>query len=95
MCHTVTLSWLYMHMIYMKEKYCFSNIPGEDLLSLVTIVIAISFKYFFFFFNAMDIQHLVQSDFIQDHTSFSGNPYVQNQRQKSPTPSILSSQALN
>lgn len=27
-----------------EEKYCFSNITGEDLSSPVTIVIAIAFK---------------------------------------------------
>lgn len=35
MCHTVPASRLYAQTIYLKEKYCFCNIPGEDLLSLV------------------------------------------------------------
>lgn len=37
----------------------------------------------------MSIQHLLQRGFVQDRTSFSENPYVQNQKEKSATASIL------
>lgn len=49
MSHSHVIS-VYTHMIYIKEKYCFYNIPGKDLLSLVTIVIAKAFKKSFLFF---------------------------------------------
>lgn len=98
MCHAVAPPRSRFHtcMIYLKKKYCFSNIASEDLLFCVTIVITIAFKIFtlslsLFFLNDMGIQHLVRSGFIQDHTSFFENPYIQNQRRKSATPSILGS----
>lgn len=60
-------------MIYLKEKYCFSNITHRDLLSLITIVITVAFKQSIF--TTMGVHYLLHRNIIRDHTSFSRNPY--------------------
>lgn len=76
-------------MIYLKEKYCFSSITQRDLLSLITIVIAVAFKVIYFYhygaFTIFTAQEYRSGSYIFLQKSIQ----VWNQRQKSAARSIL------